>query len=89
MKLCQNDLTTAESIILKLFNALQFVLFNTYVRFGNIFPPTNTGYPNSSPSIADLYLAWGEYCLVAYNSNHDINVISKLLNKCILLTSLL
>ena len=49
----------------KLLDALKFILYNTYIQFaGNIFKQIQ-GIPmggNASPFIADLYLAWHEYC---------------------------
>ena len=54
-----------EYTISKLLDALKFVLYNTYVKFGgNIFKQIQ-GIPmggNASPFIADLYLSWNEYC---------------------------
>lgn len=50
-----------------LLDALHYILFNTYVQFaGNIFKQTQ-GIPmggNASPFIADLCLAWAEYCFM-------------------------
>ena len=62
----------------KLLDALKFILYNTYVQFGgNIFKQIK-GIPmggNASPFIADLYLAWHEFCymskLVASKSPAD------------------
>ena len=51
----------------KLLDALKFILYNTYVQFGgNIFKQIK-GIPmggNASPFIADLYLAWHEFCFM-------------------------
>ena len=71
----------------KLLDALKFILYNTYVQFGgNIFKQIK-GIPmggNASPFIADLYLAWHEFCymskLVASKSptNHKLAKILSL-----------
>ena len=49
----------------KLLEALELILFNTYIRSnGRIFKEIR-GIPmggNASPFIADLYLWWCEYC---------------------------
>ena len=49
----------------RLLDALKYILYNTYVQFaGNVFKQTQ-GIPmggNASPFIADLCLAWAEYC---------------------------
>jgi ubiquitin C-terminal hydrolase len=51
----------------QLLHALKFILKNTFVQFaGNIFKQIQ-GIPmggNASPFIADLYLAWHEYCFM-------------------------
>ena len=50
-----------------LLDALRYILYNTYVQFaGNIFKQTQ-GIPmggNASPFIADLCLAWAEFCFM-------------------------
>ena len=46
-----------------LIDALEFVLYNTYVQFGGNLFKQILGIPmggNASPFIADLYLAWNE-----------------------------
>ena len=49
----------------KLLEALELILFNTYIQFyGSIFKQI-LGIPmggNASLFIADLYLSWCEYC---------------------------
>ena len=54
-----------EYTIDKLLEALELILFNTYIQFnGNIFKQIH-GIPmggNASPFIADLFLSWCEYC---------------------------
>ena len=51
----------------KLLDSLKYVLYNTYVQFaGHVFLQTQ-GIPmggNASPFIADLFLAWQEYCFM-------------------------
>ena len=69
----------------KLLEALKFVLYETYVQFaGNVFKQIQ-GIPmggNASPFIADLYLAWQEYCymdkLVKSRSASDLQLAEKL-----------
>ena len=54
-----------EYTIDKLLDALKFILQNTYVQFAGNFFKQIQGIPmggNASPFIADLYLAWHEYC---------------------------
>ena len=71
----------------KLLEALKFILSNTYVQFAeNIFKQVK-GIPmggNASPFIADLYLAWHEYCymykLSKSKSESDINLAKCLSN---------
>ena len=48
----------------KLLASLHWILYNTYVRFGNNLFQQTKGIPmggNCSPLIADLYLSWLEY----------------------------
>ena len=48
-------------------DALEFILFNTYVRFGEYIFLQTRGIPmggNASPLIADLYLSWLEFCFL-------------------------
>ena len=55
----------SEYTIDRLLDALKFVLYNTYVKFGNTIFKQIQGISmggNASPFIADLYLAWNEYC---------------------------
>ena len=51
----------------KLLEALELILFNTYIKFnGSIFKQI-LGIPmggSASPFIADLYLSWCEYCFI-------------------------
>ena len=62
----QNSSRTGYTVytIDRLLDALKFVLFNTYVKFGDTIFKQILGIPmggNASPFIADLYLAWNEY----------------------------
>jgi hypothetical protein len=53
-----------EYTIDKLLNALEFVIFETYIQFGNNIFKQIKGIPmggNASPLIADLYLSWCEF----------------------------
>ena len=54
-----------EYTVDKLLDALKFILYNTYVQFAGYIFKQVKGIPmggNASPFIADLYLAWHEYC---------------------------
>ena len=56
-----------EYTIDKLLDALKFILNNTYVQFANNIFKQIKGIPmggNASPFIADLYLAWHEFCFM-------------------------
>ena len=49
----------------KLFEALEIILFNTYIQFNGCIFKQILGKPmggNASPFVADLYLSWCEYC---------------------------
>ena len=70
----------------KLLDALKFILYNTYVQFaGNIFKQIQ-GIPmggNASPFIADLCLAWDEYCFMyelSKSKNESDNILAKTLS---------
>ena len=76
-----------EYTIDRLLDALKFVLYNTYVTFGDIIFKQIQGIPmggNASPFIADLYLSWSEYCymykLGSSKSKHDLE-LAKLLSR--------
>ena len=52
----------------KLLDALRFILYHSYIQFAGIIFKQIKGIPmggNASPFIADLYLAWHEYCFMA------------------------
>ena len=75
----------ADYTIGKLLDALRYVLFNTYVKFGSTIFKQIQGIPmggNASPFIADLYLAWSEYCYMEKLSrsklDHDKNIANLL-----------
>ena len=69
----------------KLLDSLRYVLYNTYVQFaGHVFLQTQ-GIPmggNASPFIADLFLAWQEYCfmdsLVKSNTESNLELARQL-----------
>ena len=49
----------------KLLEALELILFNTYIQFNGSISKQILGIPmggNASPFIADLYLSWCGYC---------------------------
>ena len=54
-----------EYTIEELLEALEIILFNTYIQFNRCIFKQILGIPmggNASPFIADLYLSWCEYC---------------------------
>ena len=54
-----------EYTIDQLLEALEIILFNTYIQFNGCIFKQILGIPmggNASPFIADLYLSWCEYC---------------------------
>ena len=69
----------------QLLDSLKYVLYNTYVQFaGHVFLQTQ-GIPmggNASPFIADLFLAWQEYCfmdsLVKSNTESNLELARQL-----------
>ena len=63
----------------KLLDALKFILYNSYIQFGNMIFKQITGIPmggNSSPFIADLYLSWHEYCFMVKLSKSNYSLAS-------------
>ena len=51
----------------KLLDSLRYILYNSYVEFAGIIFLQTQGIPmggNASPFIADLFLAWQEYCFM-------------------------
>ena len=72
-----------EYTIDRLLDALKFILFNTYVEFGGKVFKQIKGIPmggNASPFIADLYLAWHEYCFMYALSKSKLETDIKLAN---------
>ena len=67
-----------EYTIDKLLEALEIILFNTYIQFyGTVFKQI-LGIPmggNASPLIADLYLSWCEYCYVTKLTKTEYNLL--------------
>ena len=65
-----------------LLDALEFILNNTYIKFGQQLFLQTKGIPmggNASPLIADLYLSWLEYqYLSKLVRNKDFNLLHKL-----------
>ena len=70
-----------------LLDALEFILNNTYIKFGQQLFLQTKGIPmggNASPLIADLYLSWLEYQYLSklvrnkdFNLDLDITVVNK------------
>ena len=61
----------------KLLDALKFILYNSFITFGGFIFKQIQGIPmggSASPFIADLYLAWHEYCFMSKlcKSNYDL-----------------
>ena len=69
----------------KLLEALELILFNTYIQFnGSIFKQI-LGIPmggNASPFIADLYLSWCEYCYMTKVVKTDYTLAKLLSYNC-------
>ena len=65
--------------------ALELILFNTYIQFnGSIFKQI-LGIPmggNASPFIADLYLSWCEYCYMTKVVKTDYTLAKLLSYNC-------
>ena len=74
-----------EYTIDKLLEALELILFNTYIQFnGSIFKQI-LGIPmggNASPFIADLYLSWCEYCYMTKVVKSDYTLAKLLSYNC-------
>ena len=74
-----------EYTIDKLLEALELILFNTYIQFnGSIFKQI-LGIPmggNVSPFIADLYLSWCEYCYMTKVVKTDYTLAKLLSYNC-------
>ena len=74
-----------EYTIDKLLEALELILFNTYIQFnGSIFKQI-LGIPmggNASPFIADLYLSWCEYCYMTKVVKTDYTLAKLLSYNC-------
>ena len=67
-------------------DALEFILFNTYIRFGDYIFLQTRGIPmggNASPLIADLYLSWLEFCFLdKLVKKKDIDLVHRLSHNC-------
>ena len=74
-----------EYTIDELLEALELILFNTYIQFnGSIFKQI-LGIPmggNASPFIADLYLSWCEYCYMTKVVKTDYTLAKLLSYNC-------
>ena len=74
-----------EYTIDKLLEALEIILFNTYIQFNGTVFKQILGIPmggNASPFIADLYLSWCEYCYVTKLTKTDYNLARRLSYNC-------
>ena len=70
-----------EYTVDKLLDALKFILYNTYVQFAGYIFKQVKGIPmggNASPFIADLYLAWHEYCYMYKLSKSKLELDTRL-----------
>ena len=66
-------------------DALEFVLNNTYVKFGDYIFLQTKGIPmggNASPLIADLYLSWLEFSFLSKLEKKDTGLIYSLRHNC-------
>ena len=73
------------NIQLILLEALEIILFNTYIQFNGTVFKQILGIPmggNASPFIADLYLSWCEYCYVTNLTKTDYNLAKRLSYNC-------
>ena len=71
-----------EYTIKKLLEALK-ILFNTYAQFNGNIIKQKLGIPmdgNASPFIANLYLAWCEYCYITKLVKINYTLAKKLYN---------
>ena len=62
-------------------DSLEFILFNTYTKFGDIIFLQTRGIPmggNASPLIADLYLSWLEFCYLKKLKKDQISLVYEL-----------
>ena len=65
----------------KFLDALKFILYNSYIQFADMIFKQIKGIPmggNASPFIADLYLAWHEYCFMSEISKTNYELALKL-----------
>ena len=66
-------------------DALEFILYNTYIRFGDHIFLQTRGIPmggNASPLIADLYLSWLEFSFLSKLDKKDTGLIYDLRHNC-------
>ena len=74
-----------EYTIDELLEALEIILFDTYIQFNGTVFKQILGIPmggNASPFIADLYLSWCEYCYVTKLTKTDYNLAKILSYYC-------
>ena len=74
-----------EYTIDKLLEALETILFNTYIQFNESILKQILGIPmggNASPFIADLYLSWCEYCYMTKVVKTDYKLAKLLSYNC-------
>ena len=74
-----------EYTIDKLLEALEIILFNTYIQFnGTVFKHILDIHMsgNASPFIADLCSSWCEYCCVTKLTKTDYNLAKRLSYNC-------
>ena len=69
-----------EYTVDKVLEALEFVLYNSFVQFGGHVFRQVKGIPmggNASPFIADLYLSWCEFTFMQSLSGTDVDLARK------------
>ena len=79
---CLNYAGYREHTFQELLEALEMILFNSYIRFKGYIVQQILGIPmggNASPFIADLYLSWCEYCYMTKMNKTDY-AMAKLLS---------
>ena len=66
-------------------DALEFILFNTYTKFGDVVFLQTRGIPmggNASPLIADLYLSWLKFSFFDNVKKKDFGLVHELSHNC-------
>ena len=79
-----------EYTIDELLEALEIILFNTYIQFNECIFKQILGIPmggNASPFITDLYLLWCKYCYMTVNFKYFEDIAKYIYDSTLLLES--